>query len=659
MLEKVNWYVNRLRCMSLGEVAYRIKNKYVAELESRTLGVRKSVPSPDLSVQSHAWFVGEEKVLAESYVSRADRYLSGIFKIFSLGSVQLGKAPNWNKDPKTGTEAPLVFGKTLNYRDEALVGDIKYLWEPNRHLHLVVLCQAYKLTRQERYLLGFKQHLGSWLEQCPCMIGPNWTSSLELGIRLINWSLCWQLIGGVSSPLFENTEGQNFMRRWIDSVYQHCKFIQGHWSRYSSANNHLIGEAAGLYIASLTWPFWKVTARWGNAAKAILEEEVLKQTHSDGVNREQAISYQHFVLDFLIMSGLAGKAAGSYFSDNYWNTIERMLEYLASIMDRSGNVPMFGDADDGYVVSLSCEEEFCPYKSLLTTGAILFDRSDFMVKAERIDDKTRWMLGDAGRQQFPDSVPGQLPVSRSFPNGGYYILGVDFETEREIRMIVDAGPMGYLAIAAHGHADALAMVLSVGGKEMLIDTGTYAYHTQKKWRDYFRGTSAHNTVRIDELDQSVSGGNFMWIRHADVKDVNFTENAGVIEFSASHNGYRRLRDPVEHKRWIRFEPNKREFIVRDTISCNGTHAVERWWHFAENCEIEEVGDGIKVTNEGQTILMRFQSLNPGQQSIYRASDNPVAGWISRSFDQKRPTTSLVERFNVSGTTDLVAHIKCK
>ena len=104
----------------------------------------------------------------------------------------------------------------------------------------------------------------------------------------------------------------------------------------------------------------------------------------------------------------------------------------------------------------------------------------------------------------------------------------------------------YLSIAAHGHADALAFTLSLGGEEFLIDPGTYAYHTQKLWRDYFRGTYAHNTVRVDEVDQSEIGGNFMWMRKARATLLRHEAQGSQQSWAASHDGYRRLPDPVTH-----------------------------------------------------------------------------------------------------------------
>src|SRR5204863_7281145 len=234
-----------------------------------------------------------------------------------------------------------------------LVGDIKYLWEPNRHLHLVTLAQAYALSGEAKYCRVIREHLESWFVACPYRMGPNWSSALEAAIRLINWSVSWQLLGGARSRLFEDAESARFRQRWLESVHQHAQFVRGYFSLHSSANNHLIGEAAGLFIAALTWPHWRSVRSWLPAAKAILEREALLQNAPDGVNREQAASYQQFVLDFLLISLLAGKANGQSFSAAYESRIEAMLEYLCSIMDVKGNVPMYGDADDVMIVMLA------------------------------------------------------------------------------------------------------------------------------------------------------------------------------------------------------------------------------------------------------------------------------------------------------------------
>jgi hypothetical protein len=73
-----------------------------------------------------------------------------------------------------------------------------------------------------------------------------------------------------------------------------------------------------------------------------------------------------------------------------------MLEFIAAVMDAGGHVPMIGDADDAVMVRFSREPEFCPYRSLLATGAVLFGRNDFRTQAGRFDDKSRWLLRRVG-----------------------------------------------------------------------------------------------------------------------------------------------------------------------------------------------------------------------------------------------------------------------
>jgi hypothetical protein len=644
--------------MGIPEIAYRLYQAGQAILERHGFGLA-TVPERSLSsATGHAWVdtlpVVFEREKAQ-YLSRADQVISGSFNVFALESVKLGFPPDWNKDPKTGKAAPMQFGKTIDYRDEAIVGDIKYLWEPNRHLELVWLAQAWHLSKDDRYLDGARCLLSSWFKQNPYPFGVNWTSSLEHAIRLINWSFAWHIFGGPQSPLLSGPEGEALEKQWMESVYQHCFFISKHHSKYSSANNHLLGEFAGLFIGAVTWPLWDKSLVWEKDARLGLEEQSLLQNAPDGGNREQAIWYQHEVIDFLLIAGLLARNTGSDFSEQYWKRLELLMEFIASLMDVDGNIPMLGDSDDAIIVKLSVYPEV--YKSLLATGAVLFSRSDFKAKGCEVDDKTRWLLGDIAAKKFeavpPDS--DKLQLRREFRDSGYYLLGCNFGSQDEIRMLADAGPLGYLGIAAHGHADALALTLSVAGHEILIDPGTYAYHTESEWRNYFKGTSAHNTVRIDNVDQSVSAGNFMWTRHARAECLKFEYSDAEDVWIAEHDGYQRLSDPVSHKRMVSFDKSQRIFLVCDTLECNDEHSVEIHWHFNEKSLIQVRGRIVHIQLADVLVRMSMRDLSL-EPEIFHGQSSPPLGWVSRRFDTKKPSPTLRWSGRISSSCQFITEI---
>lgn len=657
VLNRLAWRINRLRCMSGAEVAYRLQRAVATQVEHwRGLGALR-VPSADLSTAAGTWFRVPPGIDEAPYLAAADRLLAGRFDVFMRHDLDLGSPPRWNRDPKSGIEAPLSFGKLIDYRDPQQVGDIKYLWEPNRHMHLVTLAQAYALSGETKYADTLRLHLDDWFVSCPWGRGLNWSSALEAGIRLINWSLAWQLLGGAQAVLFDDEAGRAFRQRWLDSVYQHAQFIRSFFSLHSSANNHLIGEAAGLFIAALTWPQWPQVRSWREESLLILEREARLQNAADGVNREQSVSYQQYEIDLLLLPLLAGRAVGLRFSPEYVANIERMLEYLASIMDFGGNVPMFGDADDGMVVRLAQGGGFCRYRSVLATGAFLFQRGDFWSKAGYVDDKTHWLLGlEPGQKPPTRSLPTSWPLRRAFPEGGYYILGCDFESKKEIRLVADAGPLGYQRIAAHGHADALSFTLSVGGDEFLIDPGTYAYHTQGPWRHYFRGTSAHNTLRVDGEDQSQSGGNFMWLKKAVATCSDWHSSAQSDIFEGWHDGYHRLADPVTHKRRITLDKARRRILIEDSLQMRDTHDIELFFHCSERCQVEPGSDGY-LLEQGKTRL-RIKLPEAGWHSVYSGSSAPILGWVSRHFDDKQPTMTIAWSGRLHGNVVLRSEILC-
>jgi hypothetical protein len=644
--------------MGLPEVMYRAGRAIQSKLEGHGYGLA----APGLAAgQSGAPWCAHFPTTLDSVVYRvaADRILAGRFDVFALRNSDLGFPPKWNCDPKSGTVAPMVFGKAINYRDERVVGDIKYVWEPNRHLELVTLAQAYRTTGDFRYALACRTFLDSWFEACPYPLGINWTSSLELAMRVVNWHFAWHLLGGENSPVFIGQAGAAFRQRWQRSVFQHCHFIAGHLSRHSSANNHILGEYMGMLVGSLTWPMWEQSARWRDLAAAGFEEEILRQNAPDGVNREQAIYYQHEVIDMMLICALIGRANGLEFSTEFWKRLESMLTFVYAVMDKNGNVPMIGDADDAVMVRLAPQRNVDIYRSLLATGALLLRRADFARKAKILDDKSLWLLGDV-QSEFDAllrSAEGSAqPAPQSFPDGGYFVLGHELELPTEIRLVVDAGPLGYLSIAAHGHADALSFTLSVAGLELLIDPGTYAYHTEQRWRNYFKGTSAHNTVRVDAQDQSVSGGNFLWLHRARARCELFESGEGIDRFVGVHDGYLRLPGSVTHRREILLDKVTRQISVIDRIECTGEHEVEVFWHFAEECELELSGPQA-IVNRGNTRLRLRVEGAKLKLDYAQGQDHPPLGWVARNFDEKCASPTLRWSGRIAGNSEWTTYIK--
>lgn len=650
------WKLNRLRLMGAAEVAWRVQQLARRKAGAFGLGLARH-PPPPTPTRFGAVFIAGAAASASGGAeagwdvarvrAAAEALLAGRWDVFALRGVQLGFPPQWNRDPKTGTLAPMLAGPLIDYRDSALVGDIKYLWEPNRHLEIVTLAQAWRASGDPRYVQGARTLLLSWLEQCPYPQGVHWSSALELGVRLLNWSAAWQLLGDAIDD--------DWRARWLPAIYQHCHFIRHHLSRHSSANNHLLGEYMGLFIASLQWPCWPESRHWCELAQRGLEQEGLAQTHEDGVNKEQAIYYHHEVMDMMLLCLLAAQANGRRFPPAWLQRLERMAEFVAALMDAGGHVPMFGDADDARMLRLDSSDS-PPYRSLLASCALLFGRADFKRKAGALDARNRWLLADAEArwQAIPDAPPA--PPRTAFPQGGYYLLGKDFGTPREVRLVVDCGPLGYLSLAAHGHADALSFTLSAGGEEWLVDPGTYAYHTQRAWRDYFRGTAAHNTLQVDGQDQSAIGGNFMWLRKAQA--VALAHEATHF-FEGKQDGYMRLRDPVMHRRAFRFDAKRNTVKVEDVLECLGEHEVALHWHFAEGCHAETVGRTLHVTRGNPGLppreLRMACDFGTGPQ-LYRASMAPIAGWISRSFDSKAGITTAKWRGTIRGSCTIVTEI---
>src|SRR6185369_3011851 len=146
---------------------------------------------------------------------------------------------------------------------------------------------------------------------------------------------------------------------------------------------------------------------------------------------------------------------------------------------------------------------------------------------------------------------------RHFDDGGYTVFR-PYVKNREIMLVMDHGPLGYLSIAAHGHADALSVWLHVDGQPVFVDAGSHLYHSAGISRDYFRSTPAHNTLCIADTSASTPAGNFNWSHKANVRVLSKSGH----EVLAEHDGYKK-KFGITHQRRLQLTENG--FTIEDML----------------------------------------------------------------------------------------------
>lgn len=650
----VAWLINRLRSMGPAEIISRLADvgRHLTlctslnqvKRRSQQISVGNGYQGFKGPVLSRGQLDGIPEQVGEDIIAIADEWLTHRASFFGLRDIPLGDRIDWHRDYSSNVIGPRKYSGLIDHRDITRVGNIKYIWELNRLQHLVVLAAAWLLTGNDAYGEEIEKQVLSWTTNNPFMTGVNWKSPLEAGIRLISLAYVSFLTAGLN-------EGKEIYRKALqETIYEHQYFIRKFYSKHSSANNHLIGEMAGLYVGSVFWPGYKESAAWRAFARKKLIEESSRQVEADGVGRERSTEYQLFTLEFFILAGALGQTTGDPFPNEYWERLRRMVTFLSAVSDRAGNLPMFGDGDGGQAVWLTgTTPERC---------ADLVQIRQFREGAGVISNLRSALLlwGQEADEMPVGPLPSSVQSLQAFHQGGYYVMATDRGGEDEMVVVFDAGPLGLPPLYAHGHADALNFWLSYRGKEFFIDPGTFCYSSPALWRSYFRGTAAHNTVRIDGADQSIAVGPFLWRHVTHCEAEHLEENDEFVEVEGFHDGYQRLADPVIHRRRIRLSKKSKLLTVIDRVECKEAHDIELFFHFSEKCHVKPDGSNCFHISNGNRHL-RLRLLDPRLRSeLYRGCENPIAGWVSRTFDIKEPSFTLVARARIAGSTQFLAEI---
>lgn len=525
---------------------------------------------------------------------------------------------DWHLDPVHRKRAPLDPCFKIPFLEFAVVGDHKITWELNRHQHLVTLAKARLLSGRERYVHELITQWHSWSKANPYPLGINWGSTLEVAFRSLSW--IW-----VDQLLAETPECADFRAELAPALAFHGRYIERYLSTYFSPNTHLLGEAVALFFLGTLYPQMPGAARWKESGWRIVLHEAGRQVRPDGIYFEQSLYYHVYALDFFLYSRLLATRNGMEILPAYDAVLGRMLDVVAALA-QAGPAEGFGD-DDGGRLGNPRRNRTEHMTDPLALGAVMYSK-DF--SAARPTEEAIWLFGNQAVEKLSSAHASTVAHSLAFPDGGLYVLA-DSQPYAQV-VVVDAGPQG-VGRSGHGHADALSLRLTMDGRRCLVDSGSGVYISKDLAdRDAFRGTGAHNTMRVDGLDQAVADEPFSWTHIPTTQAENWVVGKSFTYFVGSHNGYARLADPVLHRRHV-LKIAGDLWLVRDVALGQTEHELEIRWHFAPDLDVRPASAGrVEVSKAGArsgepclTLIVPEETLWPTATEVTRTLLSPAYG----------------------------------
>lgn len=506
--------------MNLLEVGWRLQQKQLQRQERGRYGVSFVSVGAETFDKSLARLVFDGHALGLNFDN-------GHYNLHT--EAELLKGPDYERWPMT-------FSYDLDYKQRDDLGDARTNWEKNRHFDWALLAKAYFVSRDEMYLQQLQSKVGDWCRENPFLHGISWTSAMELAIRAINW---------MYALAFVRKAGKDIPQFAVGTINM-VDYLTKHYSRYSSANNHLLVEATAIGIAGYAFHHQP----WKDLAIKILTKELDKQNYPDGVNKELSLHYQTFGMEaYLLMARVSGETC--------WNDmLKREAEFVAHSSWWEKTVCEFGDDDEGKILDLQGghwhQWEWVLQLASLVTGE-RYSRFD------EVCENIGWLFTDKEIEAIKKKPLYDATKSRCFREGGNSFLR---DSSDRVLIGIDHAALGFGAIAAHGHADALSFQLLVDGQAVITDPGTYIYHCDLEHRNAFRKTINHSTVCIGGKDQSEMLGAFLWGKRAECKLEHFSSTDEMDVLTASHDGYK----PIIHQRTFEWDKVKCGLRIKDAFT---------------------------------------------------------------------------------------------
>lgn len=539
-------------------------------IADRTSGVDMSLPfllektgTPNFQLTK-----GDKETLA----FKAQQILSGKILFFNHEWKDLGLNYDWITNPDSGFRYDITKHWSEIQDFNPASGDIKFVWEKSRFTYLLTIMRYDFHFGQDHSKFVFEE-IDSWIEANPVNQGPNWKCSQETSLRIFNW--CFILDFYRNSPELTTARFNRILHviYWsLDHVYKNINF-----SRIAVRNNHAITETLFLALSEQLFPFFPETKKWAADGRKWFEQEVDYQVYNDGTYLQFSMNYHRVVIQLLSFGISVSERNQKPFSQKVYGKAHKSLDFLYQcLQEENGMLPNYGNNDGALFFPLS-DQDYRDYRPQLNHLHHILTGKHLYADIAEITEDALWLPSASNSNM---EAIGKKYGALSYPIGGFYL----YRNEKSFTMI----RCGKHKDRPH-QADNLHLDVWIGGENVLRDSGTYKYNTDKALLDYFSGTVSHNTVSIGDKSQMLKGGRFIWYFWSQAINASIKENEKDVVFEGSVSCFRYMRKNIRHTRKISISKEKLNWIVEDAINADGGRQN---WHFGTAAG-STAGKGLK------------------------------------------------------------------
>lgn len=538
---------------------------------------------------------------------------NGELLLFNSILTNLGKDYDWISNPDSGIRYDINkhWTQIPDFSKEA--GDIKFVWEKSRFSYLYDILR-YDYHFDKDCAAGVFRDIISWMNANPINQGPNYRCSQEMSLRVLNWvfALFYYKDSTILTPdVFSKI--QHVIYWHLHHIYNNINF-----SRIAVRNNHAITETLTLYLGGLFFPQMPGSAQWRKNGKKWFEQEIAYQIYEDGTFLQFSMNYHRIVVQLLTWGITLAEKNGDKFSPLVYDRARNSVSFLRTCMiDKNGYLPNYG-ANDGALFFKLSSAHYRDYRpQIAALSSILGIEAGINTNCE----DNGWY----GIKKSVDQNTNPANGLFKFPIGGYYII-------REPETLTFIKCAGYKDRPSQ--ADNLHVDIWYKGENLLLDAGSYKYNTDDKTTRYFSGTASHNTIMLDDKDQMLKGGHFIWYYWSQLVDAKLEREGDYFVFTGKVKVFSYISKAIRHKRTIKHKANSHVWEITDEISnLPKGITINQLWHTPEKPKYHIELASMDSNDNTVPVLTR-----QGWQSSLYGRKEPSCEVVFASTDNKMVTT---------------------